>query len=66
MKVRDVIFILEANGFAEARQNASHRVFRGEVAGRLRLVVVAGHLSDDIPRGTLGSIKRQACLPRHA
>ena len=38
----------------------SHRQFKHPVKpGR---VTVSGHLSDDMPKGTLGSVKRQAGL----
>ena len=42
MKVRDVIRILERNGFQFVRQNGSHRHFRGVVGGRIRTVAVSG------------------------
>lgn len=65
MKFRDVIDILEANGFVLIRQNGSHRRYRGIVGGEVRFVDVAPHsLSDDVAKGTLGSIIRQSGLPK--
>ena len=63
MKVREVIRILERNGFEVARQSGSHRRFKGSVNGRTRMVTVPGTDGDDIPKGTLGSIRRQSGLP---
>ena len=63
MKVRDVIRILERNGFRSIRQRGSHRHFRGEVGGRTELVTVPGEDGDDVPKGTLAAIKRQSGLP---
>lgn len=63
VKVRDVIRILERNGFQFIRQKGSHRRFRGMVDERIELVTVSGANGDDVPRGTLRSIKRQSGLP---
>ena len=61
----DVIDILEAHGFALVRQDAtSHRQFRGVVQGQVRMVTVAGKLSDDVAVGTLQSMIRQSGLPK--
>ena len=65
MKVREVIRLLERNGFQFARQRGSHRHFKGIVRGRTRLVVVPGAEGEDVPKGTLGSIRRQSGLPAH-
>jgi predicted RNA binding protein YcfA (HicA-like mRNA interferase family) len=65
MKFRDLIRILEDHGFELARQRGSHRTYRGEVDGRLRIVVVACHReSDEIKPGTLSSMIRQSGLPK--
>ena len=63
MKVREVIRILEQNGLEFTRQSGSHRRFKGNVNGRTRMVTVPGTDGDDIPKGTLGSIRRQSGLP---
>jgi predicted RNA binding protein YcfA (HicA-like mRNA interferase family) len=67
MKFREFIQILSAHGFALDRQSgSSHRVYKGFVDGRTRLVVVACHReSDDIKLGTLSSMIRQSGLSKH-
>lgn len=58
MKVRDAIRIIEADGWWKVSQEGSHRQFKHPVKpGR---VTVAGHLSVDVPIGTLKNIYRQA------
>ena len=65
MKFRDFIRILEDHGFALARQRGSHRAYKGQVGGQIRVVVVACHSEgDDIKRGTLSSMIRQSGLPK--
>ena len=63
MKVREVIRILENNGFRLDRQKGSHRRFEGVVEGQIRGVTVAGKESDEINKATLASIRRQSKLP---
>ena len=63
MKVRDVIHVLTEQGFNLDRQKGSHRQFKGIVDGETRLVTVPGNKGDDIPKGTLSAIVRQAGLP---
>ena len=58
MKVREVISILEREGWALARQSGSHRQFSHP--DRPGVVTVAGNLGEEVPRGTLASIWRQA------
>ena len=60
MKVREVIAILEADGWYLARTRGSHRHFKHPT--KLGLVTVAGKMSVDVPIGTLKSIWRQAQL----
>ena len=66
MKFRDLIQILEENGFRLLRQRkTSHRVYKGFVAGKTRVVVVSCHRqSDDIRAGTLASMIRQSGLSK--
>jgi predicted RNA binding protein YcfA (HicA-like mRNA interferase family) len=65
MKFRDLIRILEDHGFELARQRGSHRTYKGQVSGELRVVVIAYHReSDDIRPGTLSSMIRQSGLPK--
>ena len=52
--------MLEEDGWRLAVTEGSHRQFKHpSKPGR---VTVSGHLSDDMPKGTLASIKRQAGL----
>ena len=60
MKVRDVIKLLERNGWRVARQRGSHRQFRHPK--KRGLVTIAGKLSEDLAPGTLRSIFKQAEL----
>lgn len=62
MKVRDVIRELERAGWQLDRQAGSHRQYRHPT--RPGTVTVPGHLGDDLARGTLGSIRRQAGIGR--
>lgn len=60
MKVREVIKLIEDDGWVQARQRGSHRQFIHAVKpGR---VTVAGNLGDDVRPGTLASVFRQARL----
>ena len=60
MKVRDVIRLLEDDGWREVRQRGSHRQFKHTV--KPGLVTVAGKPSDDLAPGTLNSVLKQAGL----
>src|SRR5439155_25359628 len=60
LKVRQVIRLIEDEGWYLVAQRGSHRQFKhASLAGR---VTIAGHLSDDLPPRTLRSILRQARL----
>ena len=60
MKVRDVIRMLEADGWRLAVTEGSHRQFKHPTKpGR---VTVSGHPGEDMPKGTLASVRRQAGL----
>jgi predicted RNA binding protein YcfA (HicA-like mRNA interferase family) len=60
VKVKDVIKLLEENGWYLARTRGSHRQFKhSEKSGT---VTVAGKASIDVPPGTLNSILKQAGL----
>jgi predicted RNA binding protein YcfA (HicA-like mRNA interferase family) len=65
MKFRHFIRILVRHGFEKLdRQRGSHRLYKGRIGGRTRLVVVACHNeNDDIKPGTLASMIRQSGLP---
>ncbi len=62
MKVREVIAMLEQDGWRLVRTKGSHRQFRHTV--KSGTVTVAGKLSLDVPIGTLGSILKQAGLKK--
>ena len=58
LKVREIIKMLEADGWRQVAIRGSHRQFKhSSKTGR---VTVAGKPSDDIAPGTLGSIRKQA------
>ena len=60
MKVREVISLIESDGWYLVATKGSHRQFKHPVkTGR---VTVAGHAGDDIKAGTLNSILKQAGL----
>ena len=59
MKVKDVIKLIESDGWCLVRQKGSHRQYKHTV--KSGLVTVAFHkLSDEIAKGTLNSILKQA------
>jgi predicted RNA binding protein YcfA (HicA-like mRNA interferase family) len=60
MKVRDLIKALERDGWYVARTRGSHRQFKHP--SKPAVVTVHGHLSDDVPPGTLNNIYKQAQL----
>jgi predicted RNA binding protein YcfA (HicA-like mRNA interferase family) len=60
MKVREVIKLIEEDGWYLARTRGSHRQFKHPT--KSGLVTVAGKPSDDLAPGTLNSIFKQAQL----
>jgi predicted RNA binding protein YcfA (HicA-like mRNA interferase family) len=62
MKVRDVIRLIEAEGWTFHRQKGSHRQYKHPT--KPGKVTVAGKPSDEMAPGTLGSILRQAGIER--
>ena len=59
MKAKEVIKLLEADGWYLSRQKGSHKQYKHTV--KKGLVTVAVHkMSDDIAPGTLNSIFKQA------
>ncbi len=62
MKVREVIRMLEDDGWQLVRTRGSHRQFRHPV--KPGTVTVAGKANLDVPVGTLGSILKQAGLKK--
>ena len=62
MKVREVIRMLERDGWVLVVTRGSHRQFKHPTKpGR---VTVSGNMGDDMPKGTLASVRRQAGLKR--
>jgi predicted RNA binding protein YcfA (HicA-like mRNA interferase family) len=60
MKVRDVIKLIEADGWYLVITKGSHRQYKHPTKpGR---VTIAGHPNDDLSPGTLNSILKQAKL----
>jgi predicted RNA binding protein YcfA (HicA-like mRNA interferase family) len=60
MKVRDVLNLIRDDGWYQVAQKGSHRQFKHPVkSGR---VTVAGHPSQEMAKGTLGNILKQAGL----
>jgi predicted RNA binding protein YcfA (HicA-like mRNA interferase family) len=60
MKVREVIKLIEEDGWYLARTRGSHRQFKHPT--KSGLVTIAGKPSDDLAPGTLNSIFKQAQL----
>jgi predicted RNA binding protein YcfA (HicA-like mRNA interferase family) len=60
MKVREIIKILEVDGWYLVATEGSHRQFKHLI--KQGKVTVSGKMSDDVRKGTLASILRQAGL----
>ena len=60
MKVRELIKLLEEDGWYQARMKGSHRQFKHD--DKSGTVTVSGKASADIPKGTLNSVLKQAGL----
>jgi predicted RNA binding protein YcfA (HicA-like mRNA interferase family) len=60
MKVKEVIRLLEKNGWYLARTRGSHRQFKHST--KQSTVTVSGKPNIDVPPGTLNSILKQAGL----
>ena len=62
MKVRDIIKMIEEDGWYLVATRGSHRQYKHPTKpGR---VTIAGHPGDDLALGTLNSILKQAQLER--
>jgi predicted RNA binding protein YcfA (HicA-like mRNA interferase family) len=60
MKVRDIIAMIEADGWRLVATRGSHRRYKHDVeVGR---VTIAGKPGDDMAPGTLNSVLKQAGL----
>jgi predicted RNA binding protein YcfA (HicA-like mRNA interferase family) len=60
MKVRDIIKLLEADGWYRVDTKGSHQQYKH--ATKQGRVTIAGHPNDDLAPGTLNSILKQARL----
>ena len=59
MKVKEIIKLIEADGWYLARQKGSHKQYKHSF--KKGLVTISGHkLSDEVKMGTLNSILKQA------
>jgi predicted RNA binding protein YcfA (HicA-like mRNA interferase family) len=60
MKIRDIIRLIEAEGWYLVETKGSHREYKHpKIPGR---VTIAGHANDDLAPGTLNSVLKQAKL----
>jgi len=60
MKIRDVIKLIEENGWYLVVTKGSHRQYKHSIKpGR---VTIAGHPGDELAPGTLNSVLKQAKL----
>jgi predicted RNA binding protein YcfA (HicA-like mRNA interferase family) len=62
MKVREVIKLLESDGWHQVRMRGSHRQFKHPT--KAGTVTVAGKANVDIPAGMLNNVLKQAGLKR--
>jgi predicted RNA binding protein YcfA (HicA-like mRNA interferase family) len=60
MKVRDVIHLIEQDGWFLVATRGSHRQYKH--ASKPGRVTIAGKPSDDMAPGTLNSVRKQAGL----
>ena len=58
MKIRDVVKLLDRDGWYLSRQRGSHRQYKHPK--KPGLVTIAGKPNDDLAPGTLSSIFKQA------
>ncbi|MBX9782469.1 MAG: type II toxin-antitoxin system HicA family toxin [Chitinophagaceae bacterium] len=63
MKARDLVKMIEDDGWYLVRQNGSHKQYKHRV--KKGLVTIAAHkMSDEIAPGTLSSIFKQAQIKK--
>jgi len=60
VKIRDVIKMIEKDGWFIIRTRGSHRQFKHKI--KKGLVTIAGKPSDELAPGTLNSVFKQAGL----
>ena len=62
MKVKELIKLIENDGWFLVRIKGSHRQFHHSIKGGT--VTIAGRESIDVPKGTLNSVLKQAGLKK--
>ena len=62
MKVKEVIALIESDGWIQVRQRGSHRQFHHPA--KPGTVTIAGKPSVDVPPDTLNSVLKQAGLKK--
>jgi predicted RNA binding protein YcfA (HicA-like mRNA interferase family) len=62
VKVREILKVIEDEGWYQVRQTGSHRQFHHPT--HRGCVTVAGHLSRDLPEWIVNSIMKQAGISR--
>lgn len=62
MKIRDVIKLIEADGWYLVATKGSHRQYKHPM--KVGRVTIAGHPGDDLAPGTLNSVLKQAQLAK--
>ena len=62
MKVREIIRLIENDGWYMVRTRGSHRQYHH--SGKSGTVTIAGHPGVDMPKGTLNSVLKQAGLKK--
>ncbi len=62
MKVRELIALIESDGWALVRTKGSHRQFQHPT--KPGTVTIAGNQGVEIPAGTLNSVLKQAGLKK--
>lgn len=60
MKVRDIIKLIEEDGWYKVNTEGSHRQYKHPT--KKGKVTIAGKLSDEVQKGTVNSIRKQAGL----
>ena len=60
MKIKELITLIEADGWLQVRQKGSHRQFHHPT--KTGTVTISGKLSIDVPDNTLNSALKQAGL----
>jgi predicted RNA binding protein YcfA (HicA-like mRNA interferase family) len=62
MKVKELIKLIESDGWVQVRMRGSHRQFKHP--NKTGAVTVSGKLNVDIPPGTLNNALKQAGLKK--